>query len=267
LLNLKQGLGGWQHFWDNVILFPFFVFPVLSGLTDISHFLYPVIFPLLAVVALAMIYTLMIYYNIRSFSRFDRAKRSVLVLFIVMFLLLCMQHSTAWTHPRYLLGFYLPLFILMSFFLIELNKKLKGLGVVVLCVLLVFHIIGARSIPRNEVILPSGMFPYEKDILSFCLEKRLEEVFIYGSDDLVNRLTFFSHEEIIFLNPSGYFNRIPDYEEKFKKKSHFPLFASPEQTSQDILNRMPDKVISHFNVYLNVPKEVIKDVYFPYFLR
>lgn len=267
LLNLKQGLGGWFHFRDNVTLFPFFVFPVLTGITDIFHFLYRVIFPPVAVVVLVMIYISMLYYTIRSFPRMNRSKRSILALFVVIFLLLCMQNSTVWTHSRYLLGFYMPLFVLMSIFFVELNKRLKGLGIAFLCAILIFHIGGTLYSPRHNVILPSGLYPYEKDILSFCRKNRLEEVFVQGSDDLVNRLTFFSGEDILFLNPSGYFNRIPEYEEKFCKRSHFPLFVPDNTESKYKPERLPDVSIPGFEIYLNVPKHEIKDIYFSHFLR
>lgn len=265
-LNLKQSIGGFYNFRDNMILSPMFVFPIVSGLTDISLEMPSVIFSVIPVVFVIMIYICAIYGSIRLAFKTEQALLKVLIFFCIILLLVWAQNLPPWHHTRYLLPLYLPLFILMSFIFQDLNRLVRGLGAIVLGLMLMIHIWGTEHLPSHNIELPDGLYPYEKDILFYCRNRGISEVFLHVNDNEAMRLTYFAGAKIVFLYPSGYYNRIPEYEERFRRVSHFALIVPKDTPPRYRPDRAPDESLDQFDVYFQVTKGEIIRVYKPLFL-
>jgi len=278
-LNLKQSLGNLRSFWDNMTLSPVFVFPVMAGLTDVLSNEPSVMFGPAGWGLLSLVWICMGYYTIRRLGK-ERRPFVYLMVFIGLTLLIYWANNgLAWVQTRYLLVLYLPLLTLMACFIRELDRQARGLGVAILALVIGFHLAGSVRLPREELLLPSGKYPYERDILNYCRDEGIERAFILDSDTGALRLTLFTEQKRIFLHPMGYFNRITRYEEAFLGDEEYNLFL-PEDLppagsfirSEDNVpqfrrpSRPPDARLPGIHVYRSLSRKTIKELYNPYFM-
>jgi len=261
-LNLKQSIGGWYNFWYNMTLTPVFVFPIISGLTNITMQIPPLIFPVIPVVFVIMIYICILYGAIRLAIKTEPTLSKVLIFFFIVLLVFWAQNSLAWHHVRYLLPLYLPLFILIAFFFRDLDRLVRGLGSIVLGLMLLIHLAGTARLPSVKLVLPQGFYPHEKAILSFCRNRNLKEVFIYIPEGDAMRLAYFSEGKIIFLHTQIYSNRIPLYEQRYKNLSHVTLILPRGIGPKYRPDQPPDESMDHFDIYYNVTKEKIEKLFY-----
>ena len=266
-LNLKQGLGELYQLWANIKLSPMFVFPVIAGLTNIRENLNPAIFGLFPVLYVIMIYAGLLWCGVRILKKKGWPAAWFMLLGGIIMISFWAQNSSAWIQTRYLLALYLPLSVFTALFFSELDKQLKGLGAALFAVLLMIHIFGTIRLPGKEIVLPSGRYPGEKKIVNFCNERNYENVFIDESDTKAQRLSLFSEEEVIFLYPRGYFNRITRYEKLFLEKGEGALLV-PEEKAEGFVSKLSSSnKIAGFYVYENVSNRKIFELYKTYFLK
>ncbi|MCL5269716.1 MAG: hypothetical protein M1457_03995 [bacterium] len=267
-LNLKQGIGPWANFFIKVKLTPFFQFPIMAGLIDLTD---PTIgkplFGLAANLFVVAVYVCAFYGALRSLRRAGAPLVGMLALMVLSLSLFWMSDNPVMGQERYLLGLYLPMFVILGLLIRELNETVRGLGVVVLCLMLAVHLAGSWRLTPREVALPSGVTAEERAILAYARDHRFDAVLIDASDDLAMRLTFFADQRTVFLNPKGYSNRIERHKRLFRERADYVLFRSEADHGENPIDQLPDDHFGHFDVYDRLPKNMVLKAYGNYFFK
>jgi len=257
---LRQGPGNLYIFCHNIVLTPFFVFPIIAGLTNIITDTDSLLFPRGIIILVGLFYMGIIYYTLRIGFRTGRNHRNIILLGFVILILFWTQKIYVWYQSRFFLPFYIPLFIMMAFFFRELNRVCKYLGTLLVSLLIVVHIWGIVGLPANDIIKTSGLFPYEQKILDFCQRHHLKKVFIILSDDQVVRLTYLADKKIIFHNPLGYSDRLVTYETRYQDLSVFNLIFHEDTSLYSPLLKQPNAKIEGFHIFLDLSLEQFQNL-------
>ena len=146
---------------------------------------------------------------------------------------------------RCLLNIYLPVYILVAVFIVEINKRLKGAGAAILVFMLAVHMAGTLRLSTNDVILPQGIFPYEKKLISFCRENDVNEAFTNLTVDHAMRLAYYTEGEIVFMSTEGLFHRIESFMNRFRESQSFTLIFSEDLQVGKRPDRSPDDPAYH----------------------
>lgn len=265
-LNLKQGLDPWDNFLIKMILAPMMEFPFLAGLTTYDDTRLP-LFPLAVNLFVIAVYLCALYCAVRSLRRLGPPLAGLLAFSALTLLLFWSANTIVVGQERYLLCLYLPFFVFIGLLVRELNLLARGLGWLVLGLMLLVHLAGLWQLPPDAVRLPSGISLQEQAILNYAKTHGLGEVLIDGSDGLAIRLTFFAEQKTVFFSAMGYFNRIEKHKQRFRNRSEYPLFCPAGSHPENKIGRLPDARFDGFEVYQHVPQGLIFKVYGSDFLH
>ena len=143
----------------------------------------------------------------------------------------------------------------------------RGLGAGVLGILLVVHLAGLVRLPTQAAQPPTGITKEERAVLDYASHHKLQDALIEVTDGTAMRLTLFSDERTIFLNPHGFSNRIERYKRLFKERKFYTLVIPGKDNPSNRIGRPPDDRFDRFVVYKQVPQPLIMRVYGDGFLR